>query len=103
MTSFTDVCNALKTAIEAGTDLHVSTSPPDQIQPPALVLAPADGEFVSYDTSAGTDDIQLTATLFVQKGQNRSAYEAVYSYLLGAGSVRDAVAADPDLGGIVSS
>lgn len=101
--TFTDVCNALKTALETIDGLHVYAFPPGQIQPPAAVIAPPDGDFVTYDTAAGQDNIELTVTLFVQQGQYRTAYEAVFSYLLGAGSIRDAVAADPDLGGLVDS
>lgn len=99
----TQVREALKTRLESITGLHVYAQPPGQVQVPAAVITPADGDFLDYDTSAGTEDLELTVTLFVQRGQERSSTEALDAYLLGSTSVRNAVAADPDLGGTVDS
>jgi hypothetical protein len=103
MATITEVCNALKTALEAIDGLHVYAFPPDQIQPPAAVISLGDGDFVVYDSAAGSDDLELTVALFAKGIQNRSVFEAINGYVLGAGSIRAAVEADYDLGGIVSS
>lgn len=102
--TITEVCNALKTALETIDGLHAYAFPPDQIQVPAAVISLGDGDFLIYDSADnGTHDLELSVTLFAKGVQNRSVFEALNAYVLGATSIHAAVAADFDLGGIVSS
>lgn len=75
--------------------------------PPALVVSPADGDFLSYTVAMGDGvaDAQLTIAVFVQYGEDRSAIAELMPYLADTGSqsVYAIVAADPTLGGVVDS
>lgn len=76
---------------------------PGQIIAPAAVIAPGDGTLLTYRTSNFSHDLNLTVTLFVQRGQNRSTDEQLSGFISVTGdqSVYAAVDADSTLGGVV--
>lgn len=104
--TLTQVRNALKAVLETIDGLNVYAFPPGQVQVPAAVVAPGDGEFLTYQTAnGGAPNLNLTITLFVQRTQDRAGSEKLDGYLAtsGATSVYNAVELDQDLGGAVQS
>lgn len=104
--TLTEVRNALKTVLETIDGLNVYAFPPGQVQVPAVVITPADGAFLTYQTAlGGAPNLALSITLFVQRGQERAGTEKLDAYIATSGpdSIYNAVEADQDLGGIVDS
>lgn len=103
--TLTQVRQGLATALATIEGLNVYAFPPGQVNVPAAVITPGNGAFLTYRTSRNTHDLELTVTLFVQRGQDRSATEAVDAYLAdsGARSIYAAVEANQTLGGVVDS
>lgn len=102
--TLTEVRNALKTVLETIDGLQVHSFPRGVITPPAAVIMPADGEFLTYRVSMDTThDLELSVTVFTPWGEDQSATEALDAYIAdsGAYSVYAAVEADQTLGGIV--
>jgi hypothetical protein len=96
---------ALKTRLQAISGLEVYARPPGTINPPAALIAPAPGSFLTYRTSHTSHDLELIVVVFVQWGEDDSATDALDAYLAdaGASSVYATVQADPTLGGVVDS
>jgi len=101
--TLTQVRDALKTRLETISGLHVYAFPPGQVQVPAAVITPADGEFIDYNDSVSTGMLSLTIALFVQRAQERSSTEAIDAYVArsGSSSIYATVEAGCTLGGIV--
>lgn len=102
--TLTQVRQGLADALATIDGLNVYAFPPGQVQVPAAVIVPADGAFLSYRaTMDATHDLELTITVFVQRGQDRSQTEALDAYLADSGSqsIYAAVEASQRLGGIV--
>lgn len=76
-----------------------------QVNPPALIVAPGEGTFLTYRTSNVSHDLNLMVTAFLQWGEDQSADELLDEFLAisGTASVYATVDADPTLGGVVSS
>ncbi|WET79238.1 hypothetical protein P3102_35305 [Amycolatopsis sp. QT-25] len=74
---------------------------PDAISPPAWFVAEVE---VEYDTTfgRGMDTVYLTCRLLVSHATDRTGQEQLDGYLRGAGplSVKQALEADPSLGGV---
>lgn len=89
----------------ANTPVTVTVYPrlPGQINVPAAVIAPGGGSFLTYRSSNFSHDLTLDVTLFVQRGQDRSATDLLDLFLADTGdlSVYAAVDADSTLGGEV--
>jgi hypothetical protein len=108
MTSrITEVREALAAAITAAEipDLTVYPYMPDIINPPAVAVTPAAGDFMVYGSSFDSNDLTLNITAFVQRGQPQSSSDLLDSFLDedGDSSVVAAVRADPTLGGVVDA
>lgn len=113
MSDFAAAKAALATVLErltgvvgpAETTVTVTVYPrlPGQINVPAAVITPGTGSFITYRTSNVSHDLTLDVTLFVQRGQDRSATDLLDYFLADIGdlSVYAAVDADSTLGGVV--
>jgi hypothetical protein len=105
----TQVRQALATALSGITvDGKTLTAIPrlaGQLDPPAAVIAPADGDFLTYRTSSSTHDLVLAVTVFLQWGEDQSATESLDAMIAtsGASSVFAAVDANQTLGGVVDA
>jgi hypothetical protein len=103
--TITQVRTALKTRLQSIPDLEVYKKPPGSINPPAAVITPTPGSFLTYRTSAVSHDLELLVAVFVQWGEDDSATEALDAYLADSGtySIYAAIQADPRLGNVVDS
>lgn len=101
--TYTQVKTALGTTLNTIPGLTVYKFIPGQIMVPAAVIAPGTGSFLTYRTSNVSHDLDLTVTVFVQRGQDRSADELLSEFISDSGdmSVYAAVDADSTLGGVV--
>ncbi len=97
---------AVKAAAAAAVEAHVEglrcfAFVPDAISPPAFFVAEVE---VEYDTTfgRGMDTVYLTCRLLVSHATDRTGQEQLDGYLRGAGplSVKQALEADPSLGGV---
>lgn len=96
---------ALKTRLQTIAGLEVYDKPPGSINPPAAVITPSPGSFLTYQTSQVSHDLELLVAVFVQWGGNDDATDALDAYLADSGtySIYATVQADPTLGGVVDS
>ena len=104
--TLTEVRNALKATLESISGLRVHAFPKGEISPPAAVIMPAEGAFLSYRvTMDASHDLELTITVFTQWSTDAGATEALDAYLADSGtkSIYAAVEADQTLGGVVDS
>lgn len=104
--TITEVREALAGVLATIAGLNTYGFPPGQVNVPAAVVAPGDGEFLVYQTAnGGAPTLNLTVTLFVQRTQDRAGTEKLDAYLAtsGSNSVYNAVELDQDLGGVVQS
>lgn len=105
--SVTAVREALAAALATVEGLRPHAFIPDNIVPPAAIIAPAQGTFLTYDSSfsGGSDDMRFIIQLLVSTASDRAGQENLDAYLAAAGdkSVKAAVEDDPSLGGIVDS
>lgn len=101
--TLTQVRQALKTTLETIPGLRVYAFPKGSVSPPAAVIMPAEGEFLTYRTSNVSHDLDLVVTVFVQWGDDENSTETLDAYLADSGtySVYAAVEADQRLGGVV--
>ena len=96
-------------ALDAALDMdgvQVVNQPVGNINPPALVTTPSDGEFFSYKTSFdGAPVLLMLVTALVGRGQDRAARTTLSEFVAQTGtrSVYAAIEADPTLGGVVQS
>lgn len=103
--TLSEVREALQTTLEAIDGLTVYARPPGTVNPPAAIVSPADGQFLTYLTSQTSHDLDMLIAVLVQLGTRESATTNLDEYLEDAGgkSVFAAVQADPTLGGVVDS
>lgn len=102
MTNITAVREALRVRLETIPGLIAHATMPGQITPPAAVVTPAQGTFLTYDqTMDGVDDVLMSITLFVKYNAQDQAQSNLDAYLAdtGASSVKAAVDGDIDLDG----
>lgn len=103
--TLSQVRTALKTRLQSIPGLEVYSRPPGSINPPAAVITPSPGGFLTYRTSTDSHDLELLIAVFVQWGGNDDATDALDAYLADSGtySIFAAVQADPRLGNVVDS
>lgn len=104
--TLTEVRQALATTLGTISGLRVYAFPKGEISPPAAVIMPADGAFLTYRvTMDTTHDLELTVTVFTQWGGDVQSTEALDAYIADTGtkSIYAAVEADQTLGGVVDS
>lgn len=87
MADFAAVRDGLKVNLETISGLRVHDTAPDTIQPDAIVIAPADGTFLEFDTSmdGDSDDLAFTLHLFVARRSDRAAQDQIDAYLARSG------------------
>lgn len=93
---------AVTAAAETVAGLRGYDHPPASASVPALVVGPADGQFLTYDSSSGSHDLMLTGLLLVSEASDRAGWSALNGFLApsGSGSVKAAIEADQDLGNV---
>lgn len=76
---------------------------PGGITPPAAVVMPPPGEYLTKATLEGGFDLQIVVGLYVEWGEEQSATEQLDAFLTAGGalSLIAAIDADPTLGGVV--
>lgn len=74
-----------------------------QINPPAAIIQPGPGQFLTYRTSNVTHDLELQVLLVVEFGSDRSADKGLSDYIADSGdlSVYAAINGNNTLGGVV--
>jgi hypothetical protein len=101
----TTVRAALAAAVNSISGLVVHATIPSSLNVPAAVIAPATGQFLTFDTtmSRGSDDLAFRVLVLVGVQDDAGAQGKLDAYLAGSGasSIKAAVEADPDLGGTV--
>lgn len=103
--TLTEVRTAVAAAL-ATLGVNTYTWHPGSITPPAAVVMPAPGAFLSFQVAVGQPEVQdldLTVGVYVQWGDEQSAQESLDGYLADTGpsSVYAALRAEPTLGGVV--
>ena len=109
MSDLDDVVEALAARIRTG----MATDPiagrtfayaPDSIDPPALIVLPSTGQFVSYDSSWQTDDFELVVMVLLGTQHERAGQQKLAGYFARSGvtSLREAIYGDKTLGATVS-
>lgn len=102
--NYDDVKVALGKTLKTIAGLRVYPRLSGQINPPAAVISPGEGPFLTYGTTLDDgDDLDLAITLLVSRGDERSSDEDLGAYIARTGdkSILAAVAADHTLGGLV--
>lgn len=104
MASMTALREGIADQLATISGLNVYAYVPDTIVTPAATVAPAPDTFIQWDTSMGrgTDDYTFVVTLFLPRSSDSDGQAALDAYLAGSGalSVKTAVEADQDLGGV---
>lgn len=97
------IISAVATAAETITGLRGYDYPPGSASVPALVVGPADGQFLTYNSSSGSDDLALTGLLLVSEASDRAGWLALNGFLAaaGAGSVKAAIESNAGLAALV--
>lgn len=86
--------------------VQVINQPTGNINPPALVTTPGDGEFLTYKTSFdGAPVLPMLVIALTSRGQDRASRITLCEFMefTGTRSVYEAIESDPTLGGVVSS
>jgi hypothetical protein len=102
MTSIKAIRAGLATRLETIAGLRVEEKLTATINPPAAIIYPAPGNFVTYDQSVdGVDDVTMIITLLVSRVVDRLAQDKLDDYIADAGqsSIKAAIDGDPTLGG----
>lgn len=102
MTSIPAIRAGVATRLETIQGLRVEDKVTASINPPAAIIYPAPGTFITYDQAmGGADDILITITLLVSRATDRTAQQKLDEYLAntGAKSIKAAVDGDLELGG----
>lgn len=101
--TYDEVKVALGEVLETIPGLRVYPRLSGQINPPAAVIAPGTGVFLTYRTSNVSHDLDLAVTVFVQRGNDRTADEELSAYIADSGdqSIYAIVNANSTLGGKV--
>jgi hypothetical protein len=105
--TFTEVMDALATAFASVDGLNCYAFPPGNVDVPAVVVSLPAGEMADYSPTMAGDamDLNLVVNVFVQWGDDESAWDQLLPFVepSGARSLFGAVNADPTLGGVVDS
>jgi hypothetical protein len=101
--TYDQVKQALGTVLLTIPGLRVYPRLTPLINPPAAVVTPATGPFLTYRTSNISHDLDLAVTVFVQRGNDRSSDEELSAYIADSGpkSIYGVVDANSTLGGVV--
>lgn len=101
--TYNQVKDALGIVLQTIDGLRVYPHLTGQINPPAAVIAPGEGVFLTYRTSNVSHDLDLMVTVLIQRGTDRTADEKLGDYIADSGpsSVYAAVGANSTLGGTV--
>lgn len=103
----TAAMQALAAAFSAIPKLSSYAFPPGTIEVPAVVVSLPSGELGGFSPvmDEGVMDLNLVINVFVQWGDDESAWSQLLPYVAAAGtySLFAAVNADPTLGGVVDS
>lgn len=110
MADLKDVIDAMVTRLQtayAGQTIAGRTYgfAPDSIEPPCLVVVPASGDFLDFDTTfEGKDDIQLAIKCIVGAQATKAGQQELMRYFSrsDALSLRAALYGGPTLGGVVA-
>lgn len=88
MADFAAVRDGVKTVLDTIPGLRAYDIVPGDMSPPAAIVSPAHGTFITYGTSLGrgSDDMAFTILLLVSSAWQRSAADLLDSYLAGSGS-----------------
>lgn len=105
MAVLSDVRAALAAAVDNVPGLRAFASVTGEVSPPAAVVMPARGTFITYSETfeQGVADMSFEVVLLVSYADERSGQLLLDGYLSATGpsSVRAAVAVDPTLGHVV--
>lgn len=103
MATFSTARAALAAKLDTINGLFVYDTLPGTVDVPAAIVQPAVGQFVTYDTSTGSDDYNFTVLLIVSAADDGIAQDALDAYVAASGpvSIKATIEADPDLGGVV--
>lgn len=103
--TYTEVKEALGAVLDTIDGLRVYPHLQPQINPPAAVIAPGEGEFLTYRTSNVSHDLDLMITILVQLGTDRSADQKLSDYIADSGdkSIYALIEANQTLNGTVDS
>jgi hypothetical protein len=80
------VRTALKTRLETIDGLRVYDTAPDAVVPPAVVIKPAPGQLIDYNSATGVDDLRFTLILVVPRRDEGAAQDELDSYLARSGA-----------------
>lgn len=101
MTDIDAVIDGLNEALKSIDGLNVCEDWPESITPPAAAVQVEGGD---YDTTMDDDsqDIQIAVHVWTSKTSNRSGLSKLWTFLrrTGDSSVKQALEADPTLGGV---
>jgi hypothetical protein len=99
MADFAAVRDGLKARLDTIDGLRAYDTVPATMEPPAIVVAPAGGTFLIFNSSMDNDsaDVRLTLWLLVSSSWDRTAQDKIDGFLAGAGptSIRAAVEDTP--------
>lgn len=103
--TFTQIRQALATTLNTIPGLRATANRNAQISPPAAVIMPVTGAFVTYgETMDGEASYLLRAILLVSEGDSASGQDNIDPYIATSGpsSILATLQANPSLGGVVS-
>lgn len=106
-TTIAQVRSGLKTRIEtiSGMGGRAHATWPTQINPPAAIIAPQDGDYHTSMGSPGHQEMRFEVLLLVQKGTLKGAQDRLDEYVdpSGSRSLKAAIEGDTTLGGVASA
>jgi len=102
MASMQDLRDGLADRMSTVSGLRTSATVPDNPRPPIAVVMP---ERIVYDLNArrGADTFFFTIILIVARADDRAAQDNLDKYLVGDGSIKQAVEGDRTLGGVANT
>jgi hypothetical protein len=107
MDTFRAARAALAAALDTTANVTVYPKAPGAVNIPAggaaAVVMPATGQFLTFGSSVGSDDLAFRVLVLVASADDPLAQDTLDDYLDGSGAtaVKAAVEADPTLGGTV--
>jgi hypothetical protein len=105
MASLTSIRDGLKTALQSVTGLRAFDTIPDAIAPPAAIVGGP--ERIQWDLTfrRASDRYTIPVRIYVGRASERTAQDKLDGYLAGegSGSIKEAIEADPTLGGAVET
>lgn len=101
--AFSAVRQALAATLSSIPGLNTYAEYAEQITPPAAIILPVQGTFITYATMDGAQDLSLRAVICVARSDSSAGQALLDPFLATSGtqSVFAALQADPTLGGAV--